>query len=233
MEIPAGVIEERIGRIEYSDDEGYGIHPIGTQRLLVLIWSFEAGKSSGRLEIGGLFRHYSTLFVESMRDNPDSMTLERFALRFSADVGSLLERTALSHRYDRVSVNAILLDLQSKEAQECIFGVEQIAYTGNAKVERELLLELNGVLRLDRLVYRERRRMFTSSNFAWLLSHDQRLRDFVPHFSRSGFIDEYLAQKRSHGLGLARILSDGRLPEDFTGIAVMFDSAQPSKKNAA
>jgi hypothetical protein len=177
FELPVGINEERLGRLEYSDDQGYGVYPIGTQRLLVLIWSFEASKASGRLEIGGLFRHYSTLFVESLRDNPESMTLERFALRFSADVGGLLERTALSHRYDRVSVNAILVDLQAKEAQECVFGAEQMSYSGNSRVERELLLELNGVLRLDRLVYRERRRLFTSNNFAWLLSHDQRLRD--------------------------------------------------------
>jgi serine/threonine protein kinase len=233
MELPAGISEERLGRIEYSDDQGFGVHPIGTQRLLILIWSFEASRASGKLEIGGLFRHYSTLFVESLRDNPESMSLDRFALRFSADVGGLLERTALSHRYDKVSVNAVFVDLQSKESQECIFGIEQMSYAGNGRVERELLLELNGVLRLDRLVYRERRRIFTSANFAWLLSHDSRLRDFVPHFSRAGFIDEFLAQKRTNGLSLVRVLSDGRLPEDFSGITLMFDSSQASKKNAA
>jgi hypothetical protein len=108
-----------------------------------------------------------------------------------------------------------------------------MSYAGNGRVERELLLELNGVLRLDRLVYRERRRIFTSANFAWLLSHDSRLRDFVPHFSRAGFIDEFLAQKRTNGLSLVRVLSDGRLPEDFSGITLMFDSSQASKKNAA
>jgi len=232
-ELPEGVIEERIGRLEYSDNHGYGVYSIGPQRVLILFWSFDAGRASGQLEIGGLFRHYSTLFIESLRDNPESMNLERFALRFSADVGGLLERTALSHRYERVSVNAILLDIQKNEAQECVFGAEQMSFAGNARVERELLLELNGVLRLDRLVYRERRRIFTSGQFAWLLSHDSRMRDFVPEFSQVGFLEEYLSQKRGRGLNIARVLAEGRLPDDFSAIAILFDGRLSNNKNAA
>ena len=119
------------------------------------------------------------------------------------------------------------------EGEGCVFGAEQMSFAGNARVERELLLELNGVLRLDRLVYRERRRIFTSGQFAWLLSHDSRMREFVPEFSQVGFLEEYLSQKRGRGLNIARVLADGRLPDDFSAIAILFDGRLSSKKNAA
>ncbi|MEN9808496.1 MAG: hypothetical protein RLZZ488_63 [Pseudomonadota bacterium] len=233
FELPQGVIEERIGRLQYSDSRGYGVFVIGGSRLLTLLWNFESGKADNHMELGGLFRHYTTLFVESLRDNPDPIALDKFALRFSSDVGGLLERSALSHRFDKISVNAVLLDLHSGEAQECVFGNEQMSFSGSSRVERELLLELNGVLRLDRLVYRERRRIFSSQQYAWLFSHDSRLREIVPVFTQSGFLDDYLNQKRARGLSLARTFQDGRMPEDFTAIAVMFDGNLTMKKNVA
>jgi hypothetical protein len=100
-------------------------------------------------------------------------------------------------------------------------------------VERELLLELNGVLRLDRLVYRERRRICSNAQYGWLLSHDTRMREVVPQFSESGFLEEYLTQKRGRGMTLSRTLAENRLPEDFTALAVLFDSNYSGKKNAA
>jgi serine/threonine protein kinase len=233
MDLPAGVMEERIGRIQYSDERGQGLFSLGTERVLVLQWSFEVGQYNGQLEIGGLFRHYTSLFVESVRDIPESISLEKFANKFSSDVGGILERTALGQRFDRISVNAILIDLNSNEAQECIFGAEQFTFAGSSRVERELLLELNGVLRLDRLVYRERRRICSNAQYGWLLSHDTRMREVVPQFSESGFLEEYLTQKRGRGMTLSRTLAENRLPEDFTALAVLFDSNYSGKKNAA
>jgi hypothetical protein len=54
-----------------------------------------------------------------------------------------------------------------------------------------------------------------------------------PRSATPRLIDEYLIQKRTNGLNLGRILSDGRMPDDFSGVAVMFDSTQSSKKSAA
>ncbi|MFZ9520255.1 MAG: serine/threonine-protein kinase PknK [Silvanigrellaceae bacterium] len=233
LELPEGITEERVGRIQYSDERGQGLFSLGADRVLLLQWSFETGQASGQLEIGGLFRHYTSLFVESVRDIPESISLEKFANKFSSDVGGILERTALGQRYERISVNAILIDLNSNEAQECMFGAEQFTFAGNSRVERELLLELNGVLRLDRLVYRERRRICTNNKFGWLLSHDMRFREVVPQFTENGFIEEFLNLKRGRGMTLSRLLSEKRMPEEFTALAVISDGTYSDKKNAA
>jgi serine/threonine protein kinase len=233
LALPNGMIEERIGRVRMSDNKGFVLHAIDQHKLLGVLWSFEVSKGGNDLEMGGLFRHYLSLFVEALRDNPESMPLDRFAHKFSADVGGILERTAVSQRYDRIAVNAVFIDLQAQMAQECVFGAEQMAFAGLSKVERELLLELNGVLRLDRLVYRERRRIFGSSQFAWLMSHDPRLREVFPQFSRGGFVDEFFGQKHNRGMSLSRVLNASGLPDDFSGHALLFDGTNSISKNVA
>lgn len=231
-ELPKGLTTESIGRVVDTDLVGSRIHTLSAYRSLIVSWEFIPSGKQKSSDTGGLFRHYITLLVEALRVSGESMPLDRFALRFSADVGGLLERVALTQRLERVRITAILVDTQLNEAQECVFGQEQLSFSGAASVERELLLELNGVLRLDRLVYRERRRIMSSSIYAWLLSYDARFRDVVPQFSQSGFLDEYVTLRRNRGLDLARVLGDGELPSDFSALAVLFDSSA-SSKNAA
>lgn len=231
-ELPRGLTTEAIGSVLENDQVGSRIHALSAYRSLVVGWEFIQSGTKKSSDTGGLFRHYMTLLIEALRVSGDSMPLDRFALRFSADVGGLLERVALTQRLERVRITAILVDTQLNEAQECVFGQEQLSFSGAASVERELLLELNGVLRLDRLVYRERRRIMSSSIYAWLLSYDSRFRDIVPQFSQTGFLDEYVTLRRNRGLDLARVLGDGDLPSDFSALAVLFNSSA-SSKNAA
>ncbi|NBO37676.1 hypothetical protein EBU99_03735 [bacterium] len=228
-----GIILEELGRLHRGDQIGTQIFSLGLTRVLMLNWSFEASSENAAADVGGLFRHYSTLLVESLRVAGEALGLDRFAMRFSADVGILLERAAVGQRFERVSVNAILLDTQANEAQECFFGHENVIFAGSSRVERELLLELGGVLRLDRLVYRERRRLLAGTQAGWLLNQDSRFREINSQFSQNGFIEEYLNQKRSRGLMLNRILANGHLPNEFSAIALLFDATQANKKNVA
>ena len=155
--------------------------------------------------------------------------LDKFALRLSSDVGALLERMVLSVRFDQIKISTLLIDTKLGEAQECVFGPEQLTFSGSSRIERELLLELSGVLRLDKLVYRERRSVFEGSHLAWMFSHDPRFRKVIPYFSRPGFLDEYFNLKKTRGLDLARVLAGGDMPDEFSGTAVIVDNAVSNK----
>lgn len=232
LPLPMGIASEMIGRLNPTDNSGAEIHTLGSSKILMLSWQFVTSSNNESSDTGGLFRHYSSLLIEALRVAGDAVALDKFALRFSSDVGGLLERVALTQRFERVRITAILLDTQSNEAQECVFGQEQLSFSGTARVERELLLELNGVLRLDRLVYRERRRILTSPKYAWLMSHDSRFRDIMPQFSKAGFLEEYSNLRRTRGLDLSRVLSNGELPSDFSALALLFDASSASKTAA-
>jgi serine/threonine protein kinase len=231
-QLPLGLTVEQIGRLRESNASGSQVHSISQHRGLIVNWQIDSAAPSEAVVVGGLFTHYMGLLVESLRVFGDSIPLDKFSLRFSADVGGLLERVALTQRFERVRITAILVDTHLKEAQECVFGQEQLSFSGGARVERELLLELGGVLRLDRLVYRERRRIMTSLRYAWLLSHDQRFRDIVPQFSKAGFLDEYVSLRKNRGLDLSRVLNQGELPADFNASAIIIDASE-SEESAA
>jgi len=232
MQLPVGLSVEQIGRVREGSTSGSHIHAISPHRTLIFTWQLDIAAPSQTSDVGGLLSHYMGLLVESLRVFGDSIPLDKFSLRFSADVGGLLERVALTQRFERVRITAILVDTHLKEAQECVFGQEQLSFSGGARVERELLLELSGVLRLDRLVYRERRRIMTSMRYAWLLSFDQRFRDIVPQFSKAGFLDEYVSLRKNRGLDLSRVLNQGELPSDFNAFAIIVD-ATASEESAA
>jgi hypothetical protein len=232
LQLPGGLSVEQIGRVREESARGSQVHAISPHRALIFNWQIDSAASSGTLDVGGLLSHYMGLLVEALRVFGDSIPLDKFSLRFSADMGGLLERVALTQRFERVRITAILVDTHLKEAQECVFGQEQLSFNGGARVERELLLELSGVLRLDRLVYRERRRIMTSLRYAWLLSHDQRFREIVPQFSKAGFLDEYISLRKNRGLDLSRVLNQGELPTDFSASAIIVDTTE-SEESAA
>lgn len=230
--LPDGITLEPIGRQVVNHEAGTQIYSIGSSRVLMLSWQFVSEPRKIHSEHGSLFRHYTHLLIEALRLSGDAMSLERFALRFSSDVGGILEKITLNQRFERVRITAILVDMANNEAQECVFGQEQMSFAGYARIERELLLELNGVLRLDRLVYRERRRLMAGNRYAWLMSFDPRFREVVPQFSRNGFLDDYINLRRSRGADLSRVLSGGELPSDFTATALIFDAVSSTKTAA-
>jgi len=197
--------------------------------VLVATWSFEADNRAEIVTMGECFQHYINILVASIRMSGQQIQLDRFALRLSSDIGALLERMALSVRFDQVKISSLLIDTRTGEAQECVFGPEQLTFSGSSKVERELLLELNGVLRLDKLVYRERRRVFEGNRSAWMFSHDNRFRKVIPYFSRPGFLEEYLNLKQTRGLDLSRVLANADVPDDFSGVAILVNTAHSNK----
>jgi hypothetical protein len=230
--LPESLAIETLGRGGERLTAGSEIFSLSAHRVFVVSWQLNSVSSESSHEMGGLFKHYTALLAETLRVSGDTLPLDRFSLRFSTDVGGILERLALTQRFERVRITGILIDLNLNEAQECVFGQEQLSFSGNARVERELLLELNGVLRLERLVYRERRRVMTGSAYAWLLSFDQRFRDVVPQFTRGGFLEEYLNLRKSRGIDLSRHLAGGSLPDDFSALALVVDGVSSSENVA-
>lgn len=230
--LPEPLFVETLGRGGDALTAGAEIFSLSAQRVFIVSWQLNSVSPESSSEMGGLFKHYTALLSESLRISGDTLPLERFSLRFSTDVGGILERLSLTQRFERVRITGMLIDLNLNEAQECVFGQEQMSFSGSARVERELLLELNGVLRLERLVYRERRRVMTSSSYAWLLSFDQRFRDIVPQFSRAGFLEEYLNLRKNRGIDLSHHLAGGALPEDFSAVALVVDGVSSSENVA-
>lgn len=226
---PSAIDVEVIGSQSLATHNGIVIHSVGTDRVLVATWSFEADNRAEIVTMGECFQHYINILVASIRMSGQQIQLDRFALRLSSDIGALLERMALSVRFVQVKISSLLIDTRTGEAQECVFGPEQLTFSGSSKVERELLLELNGVLRLDKLVYRERRRVFEGNRSAWMFSHDTRFRKVIPYFSRPGFLEEYLNLKQTRGLDLSRVLANADVPDDFSGVAILVNTAHSNK----
>ncbi len=226
---PSGIEFEVVGVPSLAQHCGTVIHTVNSDRVLVAAWSFESANRGELVTMSECLQHYINLLVASLRMSGQQIQLDKFALRLSSDVGALLERMVLSVRFDQIKISTLLIDTKLGEAQECVFGPEQLTFSGSSRIERELLLELSGVLRLDKLVYRERRRVFEGSHLAWMFSHDPRFRKVIPYFSRPGFLDEYFNLKKTRGLDLARVLAGGDMPDEFSGTAVIVDNAVSNK----
>jgi hypothetical protein len=223
--LPNELSQEVVGKeSKISANSGLKVHAISAERVFVVTWSFGASARSDVSAMSECLLHYVNLLASALRMSGQSVALDHFAVRFSADIGFLLERMALTVRFDHVKISSAFIDLRSGESQECIFGSEQLSFSGSSRVERELLLELNGVLRLDKLVYRERRRILTGGRSAWMFSYDSRLRMLIPQFSQPGFLDEYVNLRGSRGLDLSRVLGNGELPDGFSAVALLFES---------